>query len=237
MRAIARIHSGISPYAIPIGFGAKTIPNQTQTSDCFAVNFNLFEPTVPISYDMENPHDALEKCYAETLKRIELSAPVHYRQTLSLSCDFAEYSMYEKQEKERDVPRNFYVLYLLTVGLVDDYEESIKELVRGIELPLVIVIVKVGKQDLEDMKDVEEVVMRCSTHYSENERKYIEIIDFEKLVYDTNKQSVFTEQGSFAAFTRAQTSTFAGGSTLESSLLEERVRSGTVSRLTQKILS
>lgn len=76
------------------------------------------------------------------------------------------------------MPRNFYVLYLLTVGLVDDYEESIKELVRGIELPLVIMIVKMGKQDLEDMKDVEDVVMRCGSHYSENERKYIEIIDF-----------------------------------------------------------
>ena len=96
LRAISRVHSGISEYAIPIGFGARTVPGESPTSDCFAVNFNLFKPTVPISYEFNEPHEELEKAYGAALKKIELSAPVHYRQMLSLSCDFAEYALYEK---------------------------------------------------------------------------------------------------------------------------------------------
>lgn len=83
--------------------------------------------------------------------------------------------------------------------------------------------------------------MRCGSHYSENERKYIEIIDFESLVKNTHKESVFTDSGSFAAYTRtrAQTNQFTNASTnaLENSFLEERTRSGTVSRITQRLLS
>ena len=108
---------------------------------------------------------------------------------------------------------------------------------RGIELPLVIVIIKMGKQDLEDMKDVEDVVMRCGSHYSENERRYIEIIDFEKVVRGVNKDTIFTDTGSFANFSRSKTNVGETATSLESSLIEERARSGTVSKQSSRLLS
>jgi len=46
--------------------------------------------------------------------------------------------------------RNYYVLVLLMAGVVDDLEESINELLRALDHPVSVVIVKVGNQDEQD---------------------------------------------------------------------------------------
>jgi hypothetical protein len=43
--------------------------------------------------------------------------------------------------------RNYYVLVLLMAGVVDDLEDSLNELLRALDHPISVVIVKVGNQD------------------------------------------------------------------------------------------
>lgn len=46
--------------------------------------------------------------------------------------------------------RNYYVLVLLMAGVIDDFEESINEVLRARDIPVSIVVVKVGAQDEQD---------------------------------------------------------------------------------------
>lgn len=40
--------------------------------------------------------------------------------------------------------RNYYVLVLLMAGVIDDFEEAVNEVLRAKDLPVSVVVVKVG---------------------------------------------------------------------------------------------
>jgi hypothetical protein len=46
--------------------------------------------------------------------------------------------------------RNYYVLVLLMAGVIDDLEEAVNEVLRAKDIPVSIVIVKIGKQEESD---------------------------------------------------------------------------------------
>jgi hypothetical protein len=46
--------------------------------------------------------------------------------------------------------KNYYVMTLLMAGVVDDMEDSIEQILRAKDMPISIIIVKVGAQDEQD---------------------------------------------------------------------------------------
>ena len=46
--------------------------------------------------------------------------------------------------------RNYYVLVLLMAGVIDDLQDAVNEVLRAKDIPISIVIVKIGKQDETD---------------------------------------------------------------------------------------
>lgn len=46
--------------------------------------------------------------------------------------------------------KNYYVLVLLMAGVIDDLQDAVNEVLRAKDIPISIVIVKVGKQEETD---------------------------------------------------------------------------------------
>ena len=46
--------------------------------------------------------------------------------------------------------RNYYVLVLLMAGVIDDLQDAVNEVLRAKDIPISIVIVKIGKQEETD---------------------------------------------------------------------------------------
>mmetsp|Transcript_15433 Transcript_15433/g.17138 ORF Transcript_15433/g.17138 Transcript_15433/m.17138 type:complete len:86 (+) Transcript_15433:150-407(+) len=78
------------------GMGARTIPKKGDTSNCFALSGDIFNPNIE--------KDKLFDRYADTLKRVELSLPVNYHDVLEVASEYAGY------EKENYEARNYFVL-------------------------------------------------------------------------------------------------------------------------------
>ena len=48
--------------------------------------------------------------------------------------------------------KNYYVLFLLTVGIVDDFSDSLNEMLRAIKLPVSIIVINMAnKKDNVDV--------------------------------------------------------------------------------------
>ena len=61
--------------------------------------------------------------------------------------------------------RNYYVLVLLMAGVIDDLQESLNEILRARDIPISVIIVKVGTQEETDSKillsKAEEIFSKC----------------------------------------------------------------------------
>ena len=111
--------------------------------------------------------------YSKTLQDVELSLPVNHEGIYNMACDYAEY------EKHNHEARNYYVLVVVTPGVVDDLEASLEAVTRAAELPLSVLIVKVGNVQLDDVNDPAEMLKQSEEKFEECERRYIDLVAYE----------------------------------------------------------
>ena len=50
----------------------------------------------------------------------------------------------KKKQKIKNV-RNYYVLTLMMVGVIDDFKDALNELLRAANLPISVIVIKMGK--------------------------------------------------------------------------------------------
>lgn len=114
-------------------------------------------------------------CYAETIKAVEITLPIYYKPIVKFVCDLAQMEIGTASDATQI--KNYYVLTLLMAGIIDDIEDSINEILRAAELPISVIIIKVGdgaNADNDSLKlfdNSKQIFDRC-------ERVFIEMIDF-----------------------------------------------------------
>jgi hypothetical protein len=152
------------------GFGAKWIPKKGNTLDGFALNGDFENPFV------DNVDSLIEE-YRNCLKKVEISLPVNFRRIIRLARNMARNHMHSSKQ-----PKSYYVLYILTAGVIDDFEESLHELMKCVDLPLSIVIVKVGNIQMTDVNDIFELKKHCiekCNQINNEHRRFISCVDFQ----------------------------------------------------------
>ena len=85
--------------------------------------------------DLLNPivmTDHLDKAYYDCLKRVELNAPIHIASVISKGVDFATQSQAHflnqeesKQQSQYKHALSYFVLYVLSTGIIDDMPQTI----------------------------------------------------------------------------------------------------------------
>jgi hypothetical protein len=118
------------------GFGAKVPRDNPEVSHCFHVNMN---PSNPECFGIENVVGA----YQHSLNYIKLSGPTNFAPIIHTVASLAR--MVPPQQQI------YWVLLMITDGVISDMERTIEEIIDASDLPFSIIIVGVGTADFKDM--------------------------------------------------------------------------------------
>lgn len=134
------------------GFGAKVPPHNTLSHE-FPLNFN-----------MDNPYcagiDGIFHAYTEAVMRVKLWGPTNISPIINHVARFA----YQAQNTQT-TPQNYFVLLLITDGVITDMDETRTAIVNASHLPMSIIIIGVGKADFSAMEilDGDDGVLKSPT--------------------------------------------------------------------------
>ncbi|CAD8098693.1 unnamed protein product [Paramecium primaurelia] len=122
------------------GFGCK--PNlknfkSTETLHCFPLNGNPQDPEV-------EGIDGIMQTYSYALKNVQFNGPTYFNPILQEVMKIAALS----KDMAKDT---YYVLFILTDGVIHDMNQTIDSIVASSHLPLSIIIVGVGDANFNDM--------------------------------------------------------------------------------------
>ena len=168
------------PFCLPFGYGAKTNPKLiNEASECFAISGNFFRPEVSF-------HDLLEK-YSAMLRTIELALPVRLGSVLQLAIDIAE----EEKNLRRTTSQNYYFLFVITAGVIDDFEDVVlPQLARVAPLPLSVFVFTVANRNLK-REDMESLRLQARTKAMQSQRTFLETFEVGDLNLDAIDKEVF----------------------------------------------
>ena len=120
------------------GFGG--IPDGSEeVNHCFNINFKDDPNIIGI--------DNIINCYKESLDKVTLSGPTIFSHIIKKTISNIK-EVLENKPKEN----HYYILMILTDGLINDMEDTIKCIVEGSILPLSIIIIGIGNQDFTNME-------------------------------------------------------------------------------------
>lgn len=143
--AIYNVGNILQPYDtdgnIPVwGFGAVI---NGRVDHCFPLNFNAHNPEVPgVQGIADAYHHALDA------NVLQFSGPTLFQTILQNAMQIAS--------QPGDPNRvNYYILLILTDGVINDMRQSIDAIVQASNLPLSIVIVGIGDADFSDMDELD----------------------------------------------------------------------------------
>ncbi|KAI3863654.1 hypothetical protein MKW98_031246 [Papaver atlanticum] len=117
------------------GFGGR--PANDVVSHCFNLNGSSGEPEV------EGVHGIMS-AYSSALQNFSLHGPTLFGKVINRAAQIAEESLHDQTK--------YFVLLIITDGVVTDLQETIDCLVRASDLPLSILIVGVGDADFNNME-------------------------------------------------------------------------------------
>lgn len=120
------------------GFGAQ-IPPTWQVSHEFPLNFN---PANPFCAGVEGVVEAYRMC----LPQVKLYGPTNFAPIINHVARFAQQALQQKTASQ------YYVLLIITDGVITDMDQTRTAIVAASRLPMSIIIVGVGKADFTDME-------------------------------------------------------------------------------------
>jgi len=146
------------------GFGGK-LPNG-QVSHCFSLNGN---PHQPNCYRI----DGVLGAYREALRNVALYGPTYFAPVLSALRDMAHQS-------QNSGTQQYYILLLITDGVINDIDQTLRTLVDLASMPVSIVIVGVGNADFSAMNVLDGDEQRISDGVRYAERDCVQFVPFNK---------------------------------------------------------
>uniref|UniRef100_A0A8C5G7G5 Copine-3-like n=1 Tax=Gouania willdenowi TaxID=441366 RepID=A0A8C5G7G5_GOUWI len=120
------------------GFGAQ-VPPKYQVSHEFPVNFN---PSNPFCAGINGVVEAYQRC----LPQLKLWGPTNFSPIISHVSCFARQAMQQKTASQ------YFVLLIITDGVITDMDQTRTAIVEASHLPMSIIIVGVGAADFEAME-------------------------------------------------------------------------------------
>ncbi|KAK0045850.1 copine-3 [Biomphalaria pfeifferi] len=127
-----------------LGFGAR-IPPSTQVSHEFAINFN---PQNPFCAGI----DGVLAAYTNCIQYVQLYGPTIVSPIINHVARFAQAAQQEEPAKGAHA---YYVLLLLTDGVLSDMGDTKNAIVQASKLPMSLIIVGVGNADFSDMNELD----------------------------------------------------------------------------------
>ncbi|TKS88028.1 Copine-3 [Collichthys lucidus] len=120
------------------GFGAQ-VPPTWQVSHEFPINFN---PASPFCAGIEGVVQAYQQC----LPQLKLWGPTNFSPVINHAACFA------RQALRQNVASQYYVLLIITDGVITDMDQTRTAIVEASRLPMSIIIVGVGGADFTAME-------------------------------------------------------------------------------------
>ncbi|XP_056290365.1 copine-3-like isoform X2 [Pseudoliparis swirei] len=120
------------------GFGAL-IPPSWQVSHEFPINFN---PANPFCAGIEGVVQAYQQC----LPQVKLYGPTNFSPIINHVAQFG------KQARQQETASQYFVLLIITDGVITDMDETRSAIVNASRLPMSIIIVGVGGADFSSME-------------------------------------------------------------------------------------
>ena len=138
-----------------------------RASHCFALNGDIFNPEV-------DGLDGVVAAYKSALQNVNLYGPTNFAPVLEMVCDMAEHAKVTQENQK------YFILLIITDGIIIDMQNTIDQVVRGSSLPLSIVIVGVGNDDFEMMNtlDADEVPLYSMKYKKEMAADIVQFVPY-----------------------------------------------------------
>jgi len=120
------------------GFGAR-LPPTWQVSHQFSLNGN---PSEPDCHGIQGILGAYQQC----INSVQLYGPTNASPIVGNVAKMAREALHQQQAKD------YYILLLITDGILTDMDQTIHMIIEASELPMSIIIVGVGNADFSDME-------------------------------------------------------------------------------------
>ena len=120
-----------------LGFGAK-IPPRGEVSYEFFMNLG----STPFCHGVQGILDA----YRTSLSQVQLYGPTNFTPVINHVAQFAK--AYQNGQQ-------YFVLLILTDGIITDFEDTKRAIVEASDLPISIIIIGVGDEDFSAMEDLD----------------------------------------------------------------------------------
>ncbi|XP_052816123.1 copine-3-like isoform X2 [Mya arenaria] len=127
-----------------LGFGAK-LPPYKDVSMEFAINFN---PQNPFCAGI----DGILAAYSACIQQVQLWGPTNAAPIIHHVARFAAAAQQEEPTKGAHA---YYILLMLTDGVLSDFDDTIKAVVEASGLPMSLIIVGVGDADFSEMNTLD----------------------------------------------------------------------------------
>jgi hypothetical protein len=85
--------------------------------------------------------------------------------------------------------KNYFVFVLMMVGVIDDFKSALNELLRAANLPISVIVVKMGKNNEDN--DSKKFIKQSQAAFEESERVFLDLFDFENYKKDNGDHSLF----------------------------------------------
>ncbi|XP_073344243.1 copine-3-like isoform X2 [Pagrus major] len=133
------------------GFGAQ-IPPTMQVCHEFPINFN---PSNPFCAGIEGVVQAYQQC----LPQVKLYGPTNFSPIINHVAQFG------RQAMQQQTASQYFVLLIITDGVITDMDETRSAIVNASRLPMSIIIVGVGGADFSAMEflDGDDGILRSAT--------------------------------------------------------------------------
>ena len=178
---------------IPVfGFGAKLPPEFKHISHCFALNKDIFDPEV-------KGINEVVSVYKRACKEVTFHGPTLFSSLIHTAADYAR-SRPVTQENQQ-----YYILLILTDGIINDMEATLNEIVEASVLPISIIIVGVGPENFEMMKvlDADEQPLVSKITKKQMNRDIVQFVPFREVrenQLELSKQVLYEVPGQLLSY-------------------------------------
>lgn len=171
LKTVSKTFHYFNRFMLPIGFGARPLVGTKErgpTSNLFSMTGDFADPFI-------ETHDELINCYEGTIKSVQLDMPVMYQEVMKFVIDIAQNEM-NKSNGVIDL-QNYFVVIILMAGLIDDFEDTLNQMLKAANLPISIIIIQIGKNTQEN--DSEKFINEAFPAFEKSERVYVDLLDFD----------------------------------------------------------
>ena len=160
-----------------LGFGAR-VPPDGRVSHEFFLNLQ------------ENPHcqgvEGILAAYHQALNAVQLYGPTNFSPVINHVANFAR--------AFKDDPSNYFVLLIITDGIITDLDSTKNAIIAASSLPLSIIIVGVGSEDFSAMDELDSDDSLLSNHGRTAERDIVQFVEMQRFVRGSGQHVTWNKE-------------------------------------------